>query len=739
MLGSGAATLLRTAQASRAFHASSVADKYFNKILVANRGEIACRVIRSARKLGIETVAIYSDADASSLHVQMADEAINVGPAPTSQSYLNIDAILNAIHQTKAEAVHPGYGFLSENATFVEALHKAGVTFIGPGQQAMAAMGDKIQSKVIAAKAGVNIIPGFNGVVKDTEHALQIANDIGYPVMIKASAGGGGKGMRIAYNDQEVRDGFQLASTESLSSFGDSRLLIEKFIEQPRHIEIQILADTKGNVLYLPERECSIQRRNQKVIEEAPSTHLDAATRKAMGEQAVSLAKGVNYASAGTVEFLVDAHRQFYFLEMNTRLQVEHPITEYITGIDLVEEMIRVAAGHPLDLTQADVPLKGWAIESRVYAEDPEKYLPSIGTLRKYQEPHSETALQEVRCDSGIVEGSEISIHYDPMISKLCTYGRDRNEAIANMKRALDTYVIQGVTHNVPLLRDVISHPEFVRGNLSTKFLAEYYPDGFRGHQLTKQTWSELVATAGIVHAYRELRNASLAQWNRQLTASTSYGSNSAALAGQNKAWQMYVKLPAKSLPTGAAATTDVAESVAVHVKLASDRFDFGRENEFEVAIGKAEPVRMAVHWDVESPLITTRYVTSTPETKIPSSPVTLQYLEPLPLGVSLQHYGTRFDLSVLSDAQHRLLSHMKEKAPLDLSKVVLSPMPGRVISITVKEGDVIAEGEVLAVVEAMKMQNALRAPKAGKVKAIHVAENDTVGADDVMIELDDE
>ncbi|KAJ1977191.1 hypothetical protein H4R33_006268 [Dimargaris cristalligena] len=714
----------------RSFHvSSSYAEQYFNKILVANRGEIACRVMRTAKKLGIKTVAIYSDADVNSLHVQMADEAVNVGPAPTSQSYLNMDHIIQAVKDTGAQAVHPGYGFLSENAAFVGALEKAGATFIGPGVEAMAAMGDKIQSKIIAGQAGVNIIPGFNGVVRDTDHALEISRDIGYPVMIKASAGGGGKGMRIAHNDQEVIDGFKLASTESQSSFGDSRLLIEKFIEEPRHIEIQILADKHGNTLYLPERECSIQRRNQKVIEEAPSTKLDPATRKAMGEQAVSLAKGVNYSSAGTVEFLVDAHRNFYFLEMNTRLQVEHPITEYITGIDLVEEMIRVAAGRPLKLTQPEVPLKGWAIESRVYAEDPEKYLPSIGTLRKYQEPRSQTPLNEIRCDSGIVEGSEISIHYDPMISKLCSYGLNRTEAIANMKWALDNYVIQGVTHNIPLLRDVLDQPDFQAGALTTNFLAEHYPNGFRGHRLTAVTWNELATGAAVVHAIRQIRNATLDREDHRT------GPGELTYYPALREWSALVRRPTSATTEGESAQTTEA---SIHVALQGDVFVYNATNQFTVSINGGTPQRVAVEWAIESPLIRLRFLdVASPEIAVPAE-ITLQYLSTLPLGMRLQHYGTHFDLSILSETQSQLQRFMKEKAPLDLSKVVLSPMPGRVVSLNVKEGDVIAEGEELVVVEAMKMQNVLRAPKAGKVKTIHVAANDTVGADDIIMELED-
>ncbi|XP_028836023.1 propionyl-CoA carboxylase alpha chain, mitochondrial isoform X2 [Denticeps clupeoides] len=480
-------------------------EKTFDKILIANRGEIACRVMKTCKKMGIKTVAVHSDVDANAVHVKMADEAVCVGPAPTSKSYLNMDAIMNAIRQTGAQAVHPGYGFLSENKEFAKRLAAEGVSFIGPDTHAIQAMGDKIESKLIAKAAKVNTIPGFDGVVKDADEAVRIANEIGYPVMIKASAGGGGKGMRIAWNDEETREGFRFSSQEAASSFGDDRLLIEKFIDNPRHIEIQVLADKHGNALWLNERECSIQRRNQKVVEEAPSTFLDPETRRAMGEQAVSLAKAVNYSSAGTVEFLVDSRKNFYFLEMNTRLQVEHPITECITGLDLVQQMIRIAKGFPLQHTQAEIPINGWAIESRVYAEDPYKSfgLPSIGRLSQYQEPLN---LHNVRVDSGIEEGSDISIYYDPMISKLVTYGATRAEALKKMEDALDNYVIRGVTHNIPLLREIIVHPRFISGDISTKFLPEVYPEGFKGHQLTATGRKELLATAASLFVAAQLR-----------------------------------------------------------------------------------------------------------------------------------------------------------------------------------------------------------------------------------------
>ncbi|ORX88885.1 hypothetical protein K493DRAFT_267811 [Basidiobolus meristosporus CBS 931.73] len=683
--------------------------KTFDKILIANRGEIACRVIRTCKKMGIKTVAIYSDADANSLHVKLADEAYNVGPAPTSQSYLNVPAILNAIKESGAKAVHPGYGFLSENAAFVQTLEKEGVTFIGPGEYAMGAMGDKIQSKIIAKEAGVSTIPGFNGVVRDADHALEIAHEIGYPVMLKASAGGGGKGMRIAWNDEEVVSGFKIASSESMSSFGDNRLLVEKYVDNPRHIEIQILADKHDNVVYLPERECSIQRRNQKVIEEAPSTHLDEATRKAMGEQAVALAKKVGYSSAGTVEFLVDSQRNFYFLEMNTRLQVEHPITEYISGVDLVEQMIRVAAGQKLALQQKDLTIHGWAIESRVYAEDPEKYLPSIGRLSKYIEPKSLKGKGEVRCDSGIIEGSEISIYYDPMICKLCTHGDTRDEAIENMKKALDSYVIKGVTHNIPLLREVVSHPRFASGKISTKFLAEEYPEGFKGHSLNEETSNELASIAALVYAKRDIRN-------------KAFGKNLSLGELERKVpqeWNLYVN----PTPADKDKVMKVKVSREGPVSLESD-------SKFSVSINDKEPVAIEADWELESSLVNAR---------INEKEVDVQYLDPQPLGFKLQHYGTKFDVSVLNEAQQQFSQYMKEKPKQDMAKFLISPMPGSVVSIAVKPGDVIAEGAELAVVEAMKMQNVLRATRVGKVKKVYTQPGTSVGAEEILIEFEDD
>ena len=480
----------------------------FKKILIANRGEIACRVIKTARKMGIQTVAIYSDADAQALHVQMADEAVHIGPPPANESYIVIDKVMEAIRQTGAEAVHPGYGFLSENPRFAEALEKEGVAFIGPPKGAIEAMGDKITSKKIAQEAGVSTVPGVMGLIEDADDAVKISKEIGYPVMIKASAGGGGKGMRIAWNDEEAREGFQSSKNEAASSFGDDRIFIEKFVTQPRHIEIQVLCDTHGNGVYLGERECSIQRRNQKVIEEAPSPFLDEETRKAMGEQALKLSHAVNYASAGTVEFIVDGERNFYFLEMNTRLQVEHPVTELITGVDLVEHMIRVAAGEKLSLSQDDVKLNGWAMESRLYAEDPYRnFLPSIGRLTRYRPPEEldiEGAV--VRNDTGVYEGGEISMYYDPMIAKLCTWGHTRLEAIEGMRNALDAFEVEGIGHNLPFLSAVMDHPKFVSGNITTAFIAEEYPEGFDGVSLDEDSLRRIAASAAAMHRVAEIR-----------------------------------------------------------------------------------------------------------------------------------------------------------------------------------------------------------------------------------------
>ncbi|MFT7807850.1 propionyl-CoA carboxylase alpha chain [Arapaima gigas] len=623
----------------------------------------------------------------------MADEAVCVGPAPTSKSYLNMDAILEAVRQTGAQAVHPGYGFLSENKEFARRLAADGVTFIGPDTHAIQAMGDKIESKLIAKKAKVNTIPGFDGVVKP-ELVSNCSPLTGYPVMIKASAGGGGKGMRIAWNDEETRDGFRFSSQEAASSFGDDRLLIEKFIDNPRHIEIQVLADKHGNALWLNERECSIQRRNQKVVEEAPSTFLDPETRRAMGEQAVSLAKAVQYSSAGTVEFLVDSKKNFYFLEMNTRLQVEHPITECITGLDLVQQMIRVAKGYPLQHKQADIPINGWAIESRVYAEDPYKSfgLPSIGRLSQYQEP---TDVPRVRVDSGIQEGSDISIYYDPMISKLVTYGSTRAEALQRMEEALDNYVIRGVTHNIPLLREVITHPRFVSGDISTKFLQEVYPDGFKGHQLSDLERQELLATAAALSVAIQLRSQ---RFLGNLRVSSSQQ--------EQRRWELSVELEKE-----VHAVTVSRLGSTYTVDLDGKRVDVSSE------------------WNLASALL--------PVT-VNGTQRTVQCLSRDASGkIDLQYQGTTYKLRVLSKLAATLSKHMPEKVPEDTSSILRSPMPGSVVAVSVKAGDTVAEGQEICVIEAMKMQNSMTATKTAKVKSVHCKPGDTVGEGDLLVELE--
>ncbi|XP_011733205.2 propionyl-CoA carboxylase alpha chain, mitochondrial [Macaca nemestrina] len=669
-------------------------EKTFDKILIANRGEIACRVIKTCKKMGIKTVAIHSDVDASSVHVKMADEAVCVGPAPTSKSYLNMDAIMEAIKKTRAQAVHPGYGFLSENKEFARCLAAEDVIFIGPDTHAIQAMGDKIESKLLAKKAEVNTIPGFDGVVKDAEEAVRIAREIGYPVMIKASAGGGGKGMRIAWDDEETRDGFRLSSQEAASSFGDDRLLIEKFIDNPRHIEVQVLGDKHGNALWLNERECSIQRRNQKVVEEAPSIFLDAETRRAMGEQAVALARAVKYSSAGTVEFLVDSKKNFYFLEMNTRLQVEHPVTECITGLDLVQEMIRVAKGYPLRHKQADIPINGWAVECRVYAEDPYKSfgLPSIGRLSQYQEP---LHLPGVRVDSGIQPGSDISIYYDPMISKLITYGSDRTEALKRMADALDNYVIRGVTHNIALLREVIINSRFVKGDISTKFLSDVYPDGFKGHMLTKSEKNQLLAIASSLFVAFQLRAQHFQENSRMPIIKPDIAN-----------WELSIKLHDK-----------------VHTVVASNS-----GSTFLVEVDGSK-LNVTSTWNLALPLLSV---------SVDGTQRTVQCLSREAGGnMSIQFLGTVYKVNILTKLAAELNKFMLEKVTEDTSSVLRSPMPGVVVAVSVKPGDTVAEGQEICVIEAMKMQNSMTAGKTGTVKSVHCQAGDTVGEGDLLVELE--
>ncbi len=653
------------------------------KILIANRGEIACRVIRTAKKMGIATVAVYSDADARSPHVEMADEAVHIGPAAASESYLIADKIIAACKETGADAVHPGYGFLSERASFVEALDKAGITFIGPPPNAIAAMGDKIESKKLAEKAGVSVVPGHIGEIDDTDHAVKIATEIGYPVMMKASAGGGGKGMRLAYSEKDVREGFEATKREGLSSFGDDRVFIEKFIEQPRHIEIQMLGDKHGNIVYLNERECSIQRRHQKVVEEAPSPFVDAEMRKAMGEQAVALSAAVGYYSAGTVELIVGADKSFYFLEMNTRLQVEHPVTEQITGLDLVEQMIRVAAGEKLNFTQDDVTINGWSVENRVYAEDPYRgFLPSTGRLVRYSPPADKDG---VRVDDGVAEGGEVSIHYDPMIAKLITYADTREEAIDLQIAALDQFEIDGPGHNIDFLSAIMQHPKFRSGDISTAFIAEEYPDGFEGAPASAELMTRLAAIAAFIataHADRNLRI-------------------DGQLGGR-------LRPPSEWRVKSGDALFEVSISEdAVVVN--------GEEVPLSMAYTPGEALVLA-EFDGEELAVRTALIRS---------------------GFRLTTHGAGHDLQVLPGHIARHAVHMIEKEPPDLSKYLLCPMPGLLVKLHVGEEDKVEAGQPLAIVEAMKMENILRAEKAGTVKSVSAAEGESLAVDAVILEME--
>jgi propionyl-CoA carboxylase alpha chain len=658
----------------------------FEKILIANRGEIACRVIKTARKMGIKTVAVYSDADKDALHAQMADEMVHIGAPPSAESYLVMDRIVQACRDTGAQAVHPGYGFLSENSQFCEALEKEGIAFIGPATYAINSMGDKITSKKLAEEAGVNVIPGYTGVVRDADHAVEISAGIGYPVMLKASAGGGGKGMRVAWDEAGCREGFERASNEARSSFGDDRIFIEKFIEEPRHIEIQVMADTHGNIIYLGERECSIQRRHQKVIEEAPSPFLDEATRKAMGEQAVQLARAVQYRSAGTVEFIVDAKRNFYFLEMNTRLQVEHPVTEMVTGQDLVELMIRVADGEELPLKQEDVTLTGWSMETRVYAEDPfRNFLPSIGRLVYYQPPEGEN----VRVDTGVYEGGEVSMFYDPMIAKLVTYGANREEAMDRMSQALDEYYIRGVQHNIGFLNALLVHPRFREGRLSTNFIAEEYPDGFSATDMVHEDPAKSVAITACVH--------------RDFTerASQLSGQMPGHERRHSDDWVVVVG----------------GEEHLVHVAITPG----GYQVEFE---GKSYDV--VTDWDMGKPLLRGTL----------NGEVICYQVERDGIWYHLVHAGTQTDALVMTPRAAELHAKMPEKVAPDLSKFLLSPMPGLLVKMSVKEGDEVKEGQELAVIEAMKMENVLRAEQDAVVSRVASVVGDSLMVDQVLVEF---
>jgi propionyl-CoA carboxylase alpha chain len=663
----------------------------FKKILIANRGEIACRVIKTARRMGIATVAVYSEADAGALHVEMADEAVLIGPAPAAQSYLAVAKIVAACKQTGAEAVHPGYGFLSERAGFMEALAKAGIVYMGPNARAIAAMGDKIESKKLALAAKVSIVPGYVGEIRDESHARAIAKEIGYPVMVKASAGGGGKGLRIVHKEAELAQAIQSCQNEARAAFGDDRLFVEKFVSEPRHIEIQVIGDKHGNVIHLNERECSIQRRNQKVIEEAPSPLVDAKMRVAMGTEAVSLAKAVGYDNAGTVEFIVDKNKNFYFLEMNTRLQVEHPVTELTTGLDLVELMIRVAAGEKLPLRQSDVKINGWALESRIYAEDPYRnFLPSIGRLVRYAPPAEGTHDGvTVRVDTGVTEGSEISIYYDPMIAKLCTHASTREAAIEGMADALDAFYIDGVENNVPFLTAIMRHKRFRAGQLTTGFIAEEYPDGFHGAPLAKDDEKLFALAALAVHLI-------LAQ--RAMHISNQFD-------GPPRAGDQFTLM------------LGLAKIDAKHVHFANGHLKADLNNrtaDAEIAWSPGQLVLRMTSGDDEAAFRVRRTAG----------------------GWLLEHGGVRLICTVRAPEAAALAALMPVKRAADMSKFLLCPMPGLVVSVNVTAGQEVKAGETLAVVEAMKMENVLRAERDGTVKKIQAKKGDSLAVDDVILEF---
>ncbi|MGZ5862312.1 MAG: acetyl-CoA carboxylase biotin carboxylase subunit [Methyloceanibacter sp.] len=668
----------------------------FAKLLIANRGEIACRIVRTARRLGIATVAVYSDPDRDALHVEMADEAVRIGPAPATQSYLDIEKIVAAAKQTGADAIHPGYGFLSERAAFALALDAAGIVFVGPNVKAIEAMGDKIESKKLAAKAKVSTVPGHLGVISDAKEASKIADEIGYPVMIKASAGGGGKGMRIAYSKKEVAEGFAASQSEAKSSFGDDRVFIEKYIEEPRHIEIQVLGDKHGNVIHLGERECSIQRRNQKVLEEAPSPFIDAKTRAAMGAQAVTLSKAVGYDSAGTVEFIVDKDRHFYFLEMNTRLQVEHPVTELVTGLDLVEEMLLVAAGEKLRLKQKDVQLVGSAVEARIYAEDPARnFLPSTGRLVRYRPPQQGTARGvTTRLDSGVEEGGEISVYYDPMIAKLVTHAPKRLAAIEAMGTALDAFAIDGFRHNIPFLAVLMRNERWREGRLSTKFIAEEFPDGFKPPVPQGASRDALLAVAASIDHLSNQRRRSITQ-------------------------QMYGE-PVRFAEIRIVELGGTRERVTV-----AD----AAEGETVVTIGegkKPRQVRLASSWWFGSPVW---------EGTINGKQAAVQ-VRPILNGSALVYQGIEVEARVYTEIEASLLALMPVKEKPDTSKLLLCPMPGLVVSLNVREGQEVAAGDPLCIVEAMKMENVLRAERDGTVAKILAQPGDSLNVDAVILEF---
>src|SRR6516164_3332974 len=672
-------------------HSAKIHDGMFKRILIANRGEIACRIIKPARRMGIATVAVYSDADRDALHVEMAGEAIAIGPPPAAQSYLDIEKIVAACRQSGAEAVHPGYGFLSERAAFAAALAKSGIVFIGPNAKAIAAMGDKIGSKKAAARAKVSTVPGHLGVIEDDKQAIAVAEQIGFPVMIKASAGGGGKGMRIALNKAEVAENFARARSEAKSSFGDDRVFLEKFITDPRHVEIQVLGDKHGNVIYLGERECSIQRRNQKVIEEAPSPLLDDKTREQMGEQAVALAKAVGYDSAGTVEFVAGQDRSFYFLEMNTRLQVEHPVTELVTGIDLVEQMIRVAAGEPLKLKQSDIELIGWAVETRIYAEDPYRnFAPSVGRLVRYRPPAEEFRDGiTIRNDTGVTEGGEISLYYDPMIAKLVTHAATRLEAIDAQAEALDAFTIEGIRHNIPFLAAIMQHPRWRAGKLSTAFITEEYPRGFERTPPKGEVAHAIAAVAAAIdHVLGERKRKISGQLNKSVTRER----RRAIWLGQD---EIHADVEHR-----ADAIVVTFEDGARHI-LASDWAPG-----MPVWAGTIDDRRIAMH------------------------------VRMIPNGFELAHRGFEVKTFAYTEREAAYARLMPLKKLSGSEKAVRSPMPGLVVSLAVSEGQEVKSGETLAIIEAMKMENVLRAERDGVIKKIRVKQGDSVAVDAVVMEF---
>ena len=672
----------------------------FKKILIANRGEIACRVIKTARRMGIKTVAVYSEADKDARHVELADEAVLIGPAPSRESYLVQDRIIEACRQTGAEAVHPGYGFLSENAEFSRRVEEAGIVFIGPKHASIGAMGDKIASKALAAKAGVSTIPGWNDAIETPERAVEIAKDIGYPVMIKASAGGGGKGLRVAWNDKEAFEGFSSCRNEARNSFGDDRVFIEKFVEEPRHIEIQVLGDAHGNCLYLWERECSIQRRHQKVIEEAPSPFLDDKVRKAMGEQAVALAKAVDYQSAGTVEFVVGKDKSFYFLEMNTRLQVEHPVTECITGLDLVEQMIRVAAGEKLAFKQKDIKRDGWAIECRINAEDPfRNFLPSTGRLVKYRPPAQNMEASQpvppgggVRVDTGVYEGGEIPMHYDSMIAKLIVHGRDRSEAIARMREALNGFVIRGISSNVPFQAALLAHPRFTAGDFNTGFIAEQYPKGFSTTSVAHDEPSFLLALAAVSHRRSRER--------------------AATLTGQRRHREVRIREDFVVVLTDAAGVRD---HIPLSVRPQGSMFEVSIAGQTHEVAFEDNLRDIALHGTFDG------------------QPFCAQ-IERSGLGYRISHNGATLFARVFSPRHAELEALMPFKAPPDLSKVLLSPMPGLLVDVAVQVGQTVRAGEKLAAIEAMKMENILFATQDCVVSEVLAGKGDSLAVDQVIM-----